>query len=252
MMQETRYRDKREFRSRGHADLARRAGGVMADVDERLARQPTVRLLELGCGYGTVLLELRQRYGARVELCGVNRRNRDGDLDAMRRNGMERGLYAGDADGAGLPALVYTDVAHGLPFAEETFDIVFSQVAWLYFGNKVGVLREVSRVLRPDGLARIDADEVRHDLPPEYNRLVEIWQAGKLIPFGVYAHAHGMSLVPAADGEYLRFGKCPRFGADLETIVEIDVSAIDPTWSGVKCVYRRRDTAPDAPQSGAL
>ena len=239
MIQELRYRTKQPFRTRGHADLVLRVGGVFDDIDERLLRQPVVRLLELGCGYGTTLLELRQRYGPRVELYGINRRQRDGDADAMLRNGTERGLVApGVALVDPLPAITYADVADGLPFADGRFDIVYSQVAWLYFGNKVAVLREVSRVLRDEGLAKIDADELRHDLPLEYGRLVEIWQEGRLVPFGDYLRPFGMAFVPAAEGEYLRFGKSPRFGADLKLVVQVELGEICAHWSGIKCVYR--------------
>jgi len=239
MIQESRYRTKQPFRTRGHAELVQRVGGVFADIDERLCRQPMVRLLELGCGYGSTLLELRHRYGPRVELFGINRRQRDGDADAMLRNGTERGLIApGSALVDPLPAITYVDVADGLPFADGRFDIVYSQVAWLYFGNKVAVLREVSRVLRDDGLAKIDADELRHDLPLEYRRLVEIWQEGRLVPFGDYLRPFGMAFVPAAEGEYLRFGKSPRFGADLKLVVQVELGEICAHWSGIKCVYR--------------
>ena len=52
------------------------------------------------------------------------------------------------------------------------FVLVCIQVAVLYFGNKVGVLEEVSREIAPGGIAKIDADEGRPGLPPEYGRLV--------------------------------------------------------------------------------
>ena len=195
-------------------------------------------MLELGCGYGTVLLELRQRYG-RASSCTDQPRPADGDAAIFVRNGLERGLIAPDAPPVQrLPAIRYADVADGLPFDDGTFDLVYSQVAWLYFGNKAQVLREVSRVLREDGLAKIDADELVPGLPPEYQRLVEIWQAGRLVPFGDYLRRYGMALVPAAEGEYLRFGKSPRFAEDLELVLEIDLAAIHSHWDGIKCVYR--------------
>jgi len=239
MIREGRYRAKLPFRGRGHADLGNRVGGVFADIDERLRGRQVVRVLELGCGYGTVLLELRQRYGPRVELHGVNRRFEDGNAEIMLRNGVERGLIPPDAPLADpLPTIAYGDLAHGLPFADGTFDIVYSQVAWLYFPDKIGVLREVSRVLREDGLAKIDADELHPNLPPEYQRLVEIWQDGRLVPFGDYLRRYGMALVPAAEGEYLRFGKSLQFGADLRLVFQVDLAEIHGHWDGVKCVYR--------------
>jgi SAM-dependent methyltransferase len=239
MIRDAKYRAKLAFRGRDHAALVQRIGGVYADIDERLARRDTVRVLELGCGYGTVLLELGHRYGARVETFGVNREHNDGNTDIFVRNGMERGLIPpGGTAPFALPTIACGDIGDGLPFDEGSFDIVFSQVAWRYFPNKVFVLREVSRVLREDGLAKIDAEELRPNLPAEYQRLVEIWQDGKLVPFGDYARGFGMAFAPSAEGEYLRFAKSPLFGADLRQIMQIDLASLEARWDGIKCVYR--------------
>ena len=137
-----------------------------------------------------------------------------------------------------MPTIAYVDVADGLPYPDGSFDVVYSQVAWRYFGNKVGVLREVSRVLRDDGIAKIDAEELRPDLPAEYQRLVEIWDEGRLVPFHDYAARFGMTFVASVEGEYLRFGKTADFGEDLHPVCQIDLGEIFPRWNGIKCVYR--------------
>jgi hypothetical protein len=95
------------------------------------------------------------------------------------------------------------------------------------------------RVLAPDGLAKIDADELRPGLPPEYRRLVEIWEDGRLVPFGAYAREFGVELVAAPSGQYLSFGKCARFAEDVVLVTELDLASIHAHWDGVKCVYRR-------------
>jgi SAM-dependent methyltransferase len=239
MIRDAKYRAKLPFRARGHAELVDRIGGVFAEIDARLETRDRVRVLELGCGYGTVLLELDHRYGLRVEVHGINREHRDGNVDIFRRNGLERGLIAPEeATTHLLPSIAYVDVADGLPYADNTFDVVYSQVAWRYFGNKIHVLREVSRVLREGGIAKIDAEEIRPDLPPEYQRLVEIWNERRLVTFHDYAAQFGMGFVASAEGEYLRFGKTPRFGEDIERVFELDLGALDRGWNGVKCVYR--------------
>ena len=129
-------------------------------------------------------------------------------------------------------------MADGLPYPDASFDLVYSQVAWLYFANKVGVLREVIRVLRDDGLAKIDADELRPELPDEYRRLIEVWQDGRLVPFGDYLRRYGMAFEPAAEGEYMRIGKSAHFGEDLQLVFQVDLGEICARWNGVKCVYR--------------
>ena len=245
MTRDEHYRSKIVFRGRGEQELARLIGGVGDEIEACLARRGRARVLELGCGHGTALLELGARYGPRIELHGWNLRAEDGDPHILVRNAVERGLApSGDAARSNLPQLHYGDVAAGLPFATDTFDLVYSQVAWLYFGNKVAVLREIMRVLAPDGSAKIDADELRPGLPPEYARLVEIWDAGALVPLREYAREFGMTFMAAREGEYLRFGKCGGFGDDLEKVLEIDLSTLYAHWDGVKCVYRRSAGAP--------
>jgi SAM-dependent methyltransferase len=139
-----------------------------------------------------------------------------------------------------LPTIAYGDIADGLPFADGYFDVVYSQVAWLYFGRKIDVLRETIRVLRADGLAKIDADELKPGLPPEYARLVEIWKGATLMPFADYLARHAMALAEAPEGHYIRVNKVASFGTDLEPVFEIDLATINPNWDGIKCVYRLR------------
>lgn len=241
MIRDSHFRAKQPFRARGVAELSKRIGDVDAEIARRVdaGRRP-VRVLELGCGYGTALLEWRQRYGERIALTGLNREAQDGDAAIVRRNGIERGLVDAD-DATAMPALVFGDAADGLPFADASFDLVVSQVAWLYFGRKAHVLREVARVLDRGGLARIDADEIHPRLPPEYARLFEIWQRGRIVPLGDYLARHGGAIRGAARGEYLEFGKLDGLGDDLLPVAEIDLAAIDPDWDGVKCVYRLRE-----------
>src|SRR4051794_7631998 len=104
MIRDAHYRAKLPFRGRGHAELVQRVGGVYGDIDERLGRGGTVRVLELGCGYGTALLDLWHRYGGRIELHGINRLPGDGDAATLLKNAVERGLVT-----PGVP------LAHPLP-----------------------------------------------------------------------------------------------------------------------------------------
>jgi SAM-dependent methyltransferase len=241
---EARYRRKQAHRGRGLADLEERVGDVCAEIDARLAGQRVVRVLELGCGYAIALLDLVARYGSRVETSGINLREENGQDEILHREAKARRIEV-DAQVNALPSIVHGDVAQGLPFADGTFDLVVSQVAWRYFRNKIGVLREVVRVLRADGLGLIDADEFDAKLPPEYGRLVEIWDDGRLVTFGDYLLRHGAEFAPARDGTCVRLGKCEALGEDLALRFEVDASQLHPLWDGIKCVYVK--TEPRAP-----
>jgi len=234
---EARYSRKQGHRGRGLADLHERVGDVCAEIDARLRRQKVVRVLELGCGYAIALLDLVARYGERVETYGLNLRREDGQDEILRREAARRGLDVA-ARGGGLPTLVHADVAQGLPFHDDRFDVVISQVAWQYFRNKIGVLREVVRVLRSDGVGMIDADEFDAKLPPEYGRLVEIWDGGRVMPLGDYLARHGMALAATPSGRALRVAKARGFADDLVRCIEIETGSIDPRFDGIKCVYR--------------
>ena len=244
MVRDAHYRAKLAHRARGLRELDARVGGITTDIDARLRRTNAVSILELGCGYGTALLELRARYGNRVELHGLNRFPHDGSAEILARNAMDHRIFeSAPAAERELPTIAYGDIADGLPYPSDHFDIVYSQVAWLYFGRKLNVLREIVRVLRGDGVAKIDADELRPNLPAEYARLVEIWEGGALVPFADYVTRHGMALTAAPEGSYLRFGKVGSIAADVEPLFEIDLATINDDWDGIKCVYRMRPPA---------
>lgn len=118
-------------------DASRQTVERMADRLEGLPS--SARVLDLGAGYGGAARYLAQRYGCHVTCLNLsdtqNERNRRLTADA------------------GLQDLV--QVRHGnfeqIPEPDASFDVVWSQDAILHSGNRVQVLREVRRVLKPGG-----------------------------------------------------------------------------------------------------
>jgi SAM-dependent methyltransferase len=98
------------------------------------------RLLEVGCGMGTDLLQFA-RGGA--EVTGVDLTPRS--IEIARRH-FE--LY-------GLPATFAITDGEKLPFAAESFDIVYSNGVLHHTPDTEGGVHEIHRVLRPGGLARV-------------------------------------------------------------------------------------------------
>src|SRR5215212_4968280 len=98
------------------------------------------RLLEVGCGMGTDLLQFA-RGGA---LCtGVDLTPRSVEISSLHL-----GLYGMRADFA---------LADGerLPFADDSFDVVYSNGVLHHTPDTAGAVRELRRVLKPGGLARV-------------------------------------------------------------------------------------------------
>lgn len=98
------------------------------------------RLLEIGCGMGTDLLQFA-RGGAYCT--GIDLTPRSVEITRHRFK-----LYGADAD------FMLSDGEH-LPFQSESFDLVYSNGVLHHTPNTAGSIREVHRVLRPGGVAKI-------------------------------------------------------------------------------------------------
>jgi 2-polyprenyl-3-methyl-5-hydroxy-6-metoxy-1,4-benzoquinol methylase len=98
------------------------------------------RLLEIGCGMGTDLLQFA-RGGA--EVTGVDLTTRSIEISRQHF-----AVYGARGDFA------ITD-GESLPFADEGFDVVYSNGVLHHTPDTAGAVREIHRVLRPGGLARV-------------------------------------------------------------------------------------------------
>jgi SAM-dependent methyltransferase len=102
------------------------AGGVL----EWLAAKPGEKILDLGCGDG----QLTQRIAATgADVLGV-----DASAD-MVRAARERGVVADLGD------------AQQLPYADNTFDAVFSNAALHWVRDQDAMIAQIDRVLKPGG-----------------------------------------------------------------------------------------------------
>jgi SAM-dependent methyltransferase len=87
---------------------------------------PAQRILDLGCGAGSL----------RAQLAGLNVTGVDVDPKELARNTDLSGVCA---------------ESHRLPFASGSFDLVISHHSLEHFPDAVGAIREIRRVLKPQG-----------------------------------------------------------------------------------------------------
>ena len=98
------------------------------------------RLLEIGCGMGTDLLQFA-RGGARCT--GIDLTPRSIEITRHRFR-----LYGADGN------FMISD-GERLPFRTESFDVVYSNGVLHHTPDTAGAIREVHRVLRPGGIAKV-------------------------------------------------------------------------------------------------
>lgn len=98
------------------------------------------QLLEIGCGMGTDLLQFA-RGGARCT--GIDLTPRSIEITRHRFR-----LYGADGN------FMISD-GERLPFRSESFDVVYSNGVLHHTPDTVGAIREVHRVLRPGGTAKV-------------------------------------------------------------------------------------------------
>ena len=160
-------------RNRSLADFDAKFGGGVIEKTLRKAmtsREP-VRLLEIGCGEGRVLMELRKLFPS-VELHGINKK----PWPAMRgpksliATAMNYGIFTKEeARRVSLPVLHFYDATE-LRFPDGYFDVVISQVSIYQMKRKDLLLQEVWRVLKKGGKAFLHIDSMYEDYPDFINQ----------------------------------------------------------------------------------
>ena len=144
-----------------HPEAMENTNAIMA---EAVALTPQTRVLDLGCGYGSTARYLAANFGCHVTGTNISEK----ELELARERGQEAGLDR-------LLSFEYGDF-HSLPYADDSYDVVWSQEAFLHAADKNAVLSECRRVLKPDGVLIFTDILVRRDTPDAdrariYNRV---------------------------------------------------------------------------------
>jgi ubiquinone/menaquinone biosynthesis C-methylase UbiE len=107
---------------------------------EQAALEPGMRVLDLGCGTGTLAVWAKQRHPD-AELIGL-----DGDPEVLERGRRK-------AAAAGVDVTLDEGLSFDLPYEDGLFDRVLSSLFFHHLkpDAKAATAREVTRVLRPGG-----------------------------------------------------------------------------------------------------
>ncbi len=131
--------------------MARRAATVQAQFLLEYLK-PGARVLDAGCGAGAITLGIADSV-APGEVLGLDREVKqvDAGAAAARERGLENLTFlAGDV--------------YGLPFASESFDVIFSNAVLEHLSDPARTLREFHRVLKRGGVVGIRNTDCRGNL----------------------------------------------------------------------------------------
>ena len=130
------------YSDRMHARMTERTGWTHAAFILPYLR-PGMRLLDIGCGPGSITLDLAEHV-APGEVIGIDREPLQ--LERARALAVERGV---------ANARFATGDAYALPFPGASFDAVFANAVLMWLRDPLAALKEFRRVLRPAGVAGI-------------------------------------------------------------------------------------------------
>ena len=117
-------------------------GGLKTTRDqaERLALDPDARVLDIGCGTGGPARYLAHNYGCKIEGIDLTPEWVDTGRELTKRCGLSDKIN------------IQLGNALELPFADQSFDVVWCQNVTMNIEDKTGFLDNIYRVLKPGGL----------------------------------------------------------------------------------------------------
>lgn len=105
--------------------------------------RPGMRVLDVGCGPGTMTLDLARAVAPGGSVVGVD------------RTGEQSQEAAATAQRDGVPARFQPGSVYELPFPDASFDAVFAHALFEHLGEPRRALDEIRRVLVPGGLVAL-------------------------------------------------------------------------------------------------
>jgi ubiquinone/menaquinone biosynthesis C-methylase UbiE len=145
--------------------------GKLRELRQRTANlaglQPGEQVLDVGCGTGTLALEVQQRVGAAGRVVGIDPGTQQiarARAKAARRN---------------VPFDFQIGMIEQLPFPDQTFDVVLSTIMLHHLPDdlKRQGLAEIARVLKPGGrlvIADFKHPEQRHKQPVRFGSVRDL------------------------------------------------------------------------------
>ena len=104
--------------------------------------KPDNKVLDIGTGTGRIAFEVYKNIGEKGSVTGIDfeQQNIDFCNQKCKENGFDENIK-----------FLNADLNNRLPFPDESFDIIYSRSVLMHIENKEHVLKELFRILKPNG-----------------------------------------------------------------------------------------------------
>jgi len=148
-------------------------------LKKNLKNKTSFKILDIGCGTGAAMIEMKKLFGNRLKIYGV-------DVIALQVDIARERLVKYEINGR--VELVDSEI---LPFADESFDAVYTSDVLGHVKNVQIWLKEINRILKPDGVLSMFAES----------------KLGKHAYIRNYLLKHGLNTDPHAEFHISLFSK---------------------------------------------
>jgi sarcosine/dimethylglycine N-methyltransferase len=114
---------------------------------------PDSRVLEVGCGYGTLARQLARKFNCSILATNISQKQLKRAIEMTEQENLSEKVSFEKCD------------YHKLPYKDDQFDVYWSQESFMHAGDRDRVLAEAHRVLEPFGLLAFSEITLRRSTP---------------------------------------------------------------------------------------
>lgn len=229
-------------KTRGLKEAKVKLGDLEKIISNFLKKKKKVKVFESGCGYGKVMVELKKKFGDKIEIIGMNYLQKHGDKKKVISFALEEDtITKNEVKKLQSIKVIFGDAGEKLPFKTSSVDLVYSQTSSYLYKDKIHFFEEVARILSKDGIARITSPEYNKKLPEEFRQLLRIYYEGKQVPFEKFIKKFkNIKKIKLPSGQKpieIKSGKLD-FGLKLES--SLNVNLLWKKWFGIISIYTKK------------
>jgi ubiquinone/menaquinone biosynthesis C-methylase UbiE len=227
-------------KTRGLEEAKVKLGDLEEIIVGLLKKKDKIKIFESGCGWGKVMVQLKKKFGNKIEITGLNFLPIHGDKKKILSFALEEGIIKKEEINEIKPIkLIFGDASKKLPFNSGSIDLVYSQTSVYLYPDKMHFFEEVSRILSKEGVARITLPaSYNENVPEELKNLLRIYKEGIEIKFEDFIKKFKqIKIIDLPNGKKAIEIHSGKLDFKLKLISHINLNEINKKWFGLVSIY---------------